>query len=228
MEDGKIALITPEGVSLKLTPAGPLRRGWAWLIDTSLYLLTALILSLTMRGSVLGKGLFLLLLFVVYWGYPILSEVYFNGQTLGKRLLKLQVVREDGLAVTWRESTLRNLMLVADFMPALYAAGLTTMLLDQRFRRLGDIVAGTVVIYREAPIARPTATNVEAQPLPVPLAPEEQRALLDFIERSDRLSEARIRELADLAFPLTGVTGPMAYPRLEAYAASLTQSQSRS
>lgn len=228
MEDGKLALITPEGVTLKLTPAGPLRRGWAWLIDTTLFLFTVIVVSLALRGSMMGNGLYLLALFLIYWGYPILCEVYFNGQTVGKRLLKLQVVRQDGLAVSWRESTLRNLMLVADFMPALYAAGLLTMLLDRRFRRLGDIVGGTLVIYREAPLVRPVPADVEAIALPIALTAEEQRALLDFVERSHHLSEARLRELADLASPLTGMTGHLAFPRLESYAASLTRSDTPS
>jgi uncharacterized RDD family membrane protein YckC len=223
MLDGRLELLTPEGVSLALTPAGPARRAMAWAIDTVLWLLVTGMLMGILGSSQAGRGIMLLVLFVSYWGYPILFEVYAGGMTFGKRWLGLQVVRSDGLPVGWRESTLRNILLVADFLPFLYGIGLCCMLLDQRFRRVGDIVAGTMVIYRDKAYGPIKISEAEPLALPFPLTPDEQRALLDFVERAPRLPEERRLELADLAEPLTGKIGQASLARLRNYAAGLTQ-----
>lgn len=223
MLDGRLELLTPEGVSLALTPAGPARRAMAWAVDTVLWLISIGMLMAILGSSQAGRGIMLLVMFVSYWGYPVLFEVYGGGMTLGKRWMGLQVVRADGLPVGWRESALRNLLLVADFLPFMYGVGLACMLLDGRFRRLGDLVAGTMVIYRVQPARPMTIEGGEPQPLPIPLYPDEQRALLDFIERTPRLSDERCLELADLAEPLTQGIGHASLARLRNYAAGLTR-----
>jgi len=225
--DGRLALTTPEGVRLLLTPAGPTTRAWAWLIDLLLWLFAVWLMAIVLLGSKLGQGVYLMLLFLSYWGYPIICEVYFGGRTLGKRMLGIEVVRADGLPVGWRESALRNLMLVADFLPAMYFAGLLSMLYDGRSRRLGDIVAGTQVVYTEKRQERSKtgAIKVDAAPLaaPYPLTPEQQRTLVDLFERESRLSPERLEELGSLAEPLTGLTGEASLRRLRGIAAGLTQ-----
>ncbi len=162
-------------------------------------------------------------MFISFWGYPIIGEVYFGGRTLGKRALGIEVLRVDGLPVGWRESTLRNLMLVADFLPMMYATGLLFMLFGRQFRRLGDIVAGTQVVYREKPSQRIAVTNVPPIPLPYPLPPDQQRALSGLFERENRLPVARLHELGTIAEPLTGLTEEASLERLRGYAAGLTQ-----
>ncbi|HCY64888.1 MAG TPA: RDD family protein [Oxalobacteraceae bacterium] len=225
--DGRLALTTPEGVRLLLTPAGPTTRAWAWLIDFLLWLFAVWLMAIVLLGSKLGQGVYLMLLFLSYWGYPIICEVYFGGRTLGKRILGIEVVRADGLPVGWRESALRNLMLVADFLPAMYFAGLLSMLYDGRSRRLGDIVAGTQVVYTEQRQERGKAatTRVDVAPLaaPYPLTPEQQRTLVDLFERESRLSPERLEELGSLAEPLTGLTGEASLRRLRGIAAGLTE-----
>ena len=103
MLDGRLALTTPEGVRLLLTPAGPAIRAWAWLIDTIVWISAVFTCSLLLGGTKLGSGLLLLVMFVVFWGYPVICEVYFGGATLGKRIVGLEVVRDNGLPVGWRE-----------------------------------------------------------------------------------------------------------------------------
>lgn len=223
--DGRLALTTPEGVRLLLTPAGASPRARAWAIDFLLWLLTFLFvawgMAMVISSQALGRGLLLLYLFCSYWGYPILFEVYGGGRTPGKSLLGLRVVRADGLPVGWRESTVRNLLLVADFLPFFYTTGLLCMLLDARFRRLGDLAAGTLVIYDERAVRRPAPPAVEPLPLPRPLTPAEQSLLLDLCERETRLPPARVLELATLAEPLTGCQGQASLERLRGYAAGL-------
>jgi uncharacterized RDD family membrane protein YckC len=221
--DGRLSLTTPEGVRLLLTPAGPTARAWAWALDIVLWGAAMLLFSWLLGPSRLGRGVFLVVLFATYWGYPIICEVYFGGRTLGKRVVGIEVVRADGLPVGWRESVLRNLLLVADFLPGIYFAGLLCMLYDSRFRRLGDIVAGTQVVYREKPVARTAAISVNPIPLPFPLRPEQQRVLADLFERESRLPPARLQELGDIAEDLTGRQGEESLERMRAYVAGMMQ-----
>jgi uncharacterized RDD family membrane protein YckC len=222
--DGRLSLTTPEGIRLQLTPAGPVPRAWAWLIDFSLWFAVAIALATQLLGSKLGNGIYGVVLFVTYWGYPIICEVYFGGRTLGKRALGIQVLRSDGLPVGWRESTLRNLMLVADFLPMMYLTGLLFMLFGRQFRRLGDIVAGTQVVYRDKPPQRTQGIAAPKMlPLPYPLMPDQQRALIDLFERESQLPAARLDELGTIAEPLTGLTERASLERLRGFAAGLTQ-----
>jgi hypothetical protein len=118
---------------------------------------------------------------------------------------------------------LRNLLLVADFLPALYLAGLLSMLYDSQFRRLGDIVAGTQVVYREKPKPRSYIAKTEPLPLPFPLTPEQQRVLVDLFEREAQLPPGRLAELGTIAEDLTGLTDEQSLERMRAYVAGLTQ-----
>jgi len=221
--DGRLSLITPEGVRLLLTPAGPMTRAWAWAIDIIVWVIFISIAGFLIRGGKLGGGVYLVLLFVSYWGYPIICEVYFGGRTLGKRALGIEVLRADGLPVGWRESAVRNLLLVADFLPALYLAGLISMLYDSQFRRLGDIVAGTQVVYREKTPVRAAPLQATPLPLPFPLTPEQQRTLADLFERERHLPPGRLAELGTIAEELTGETGEDSLERLRGFAAGLMQ-----
>jgi uncharacterized RDD family membrane protein YckC len=219
--DGRLSLTTPEGVRLLLTPAGPAVRAWAWAIDLLIWLAMVWALALLLNWSKLGNGIFIIALFISYWGYPIICEVYFGGRTIGKRAVGIMVLRADGLPVSWRESSLRNLMLVADFLPMLYFTGCLSMLCDSRFRRIGDIVAGTQVVYREKRAERKPVPDIKPAALPYALTPDQQRTLVDLLEREHRLPPARLEELGTIAEPLTGLTGKASLERLRSYAAGL-------
>ena len=224
MLDGRLALTTPEGVRLLLTPAGPYIRAAAWALDFALWAAFVIGIAVLMAQTKAGFGVYLLLLFVSYWGYPILCEVYWGGRTLGKRAAGIEVLRADGLPVGWRESTLRNLMLVADFLPFLYVTGLVCMLFDLQFRRLGDIVAGTQVVYSEKkPRLRASALTAAPLALPFTLTPIEQRTLADLFERERSLPPERMAELGSFAGALTGAHGADSVELLRRYAAGLAQ-----
>lgn len=223
MLDGRLSLVTPEGVRLLLTPAGPYKRAIAWSIDFVLWLAVMIAINAMLPPGRLARGIFAIFLFLSYWGYPIICEVYFRGRTVGKRVAGLEVVRADGLPVGWRESTVRNLLLVADFLPLCYTTGLLCMIFDSRFRRAGDIVAGTLVVYRE--VAKPRAAPVDAAPLPVPfpLTVDQQRTLADLFEREADLPPERLAELGTIAAPLTGLQGMDSVERMRSYTAGFSR-----
>jgi uncharacterized RDD family membrane protein YckC len=199
---------TPEGVELDLRPAGPVARALA-LAQDQLVLWAGLFVAmipLAFLGPV-GMGLWMILLFLAQWLYPVLFEVLGSGQTLGKRVLRLRVLMADGLPVTWEASLLRNLLRVVDALPGAYTVGLASTLFSRDFQRVGDLVAGTLVVHvpdipRTMPI--PMAPTIA---LPLALSLEEQSALLAFGERSSQLNPARAEELAAILEGLTGLRG---------------------
>ena len=95
-------------------------------------------------------ALLIILLLLIFAGYFIFFEWLWNGQTPGKRLLKLRVIREDGRPITLWEAVARNLLRVFDTFPGfvlpIYSIGLITIFMSRRDQRIGDMFAGTVVI----------------------------------------------------------------------------------
>jgi uncharacterized RDD family membrane protein YckC len=206
---------TPEGVALRLPAAGPVPRALAWAIDLGIRfgILSACSVLLGLLGSA-GLGVYLVVLFLVMWGYPILCEGLFNGQTPGKRALELRVVSTDGAPVGWLAAVVRNLLRTVDMLPFGYGCGLVCGLLDARGRRLGDLVAGTLVVHVQAQPPLPAAEAGEAVVPALPLRPQEQWAVVAFAERAPRLTPARQQELANIVAPITGASGAVGVQRL--------------
>ena len=199
------SVTTPEGIELNLRLAGPVPRACAWAID--LIIRAGVVVGLSMLVAPLrelGTGLMLLAIFLLEWAYPAVFEIYYGGATPGKRAIGLRVVNDDGTPVQPAASVIRNLLRAVDFLPMLYGAGLLAMLTNRDFKRLGDIVAQTVVIYRED--ARPVIAIPAAPPVspPLPLGIDEARAILDYAERMPELTQERADELAQIAEPLIG------------------------
>lgn len=196
---------TPEGVELTLRVAGPVVRGIAWLIDqlirSAAYLVAGL--GLSFLGH-LGGGLFLVFLFLSEWFYPVLFEVLRQGATPGKQAMGLVVVQDDGTPVGWTPSILRNLLRFADFLPFAYLLGFASMVVSRDFKRLGDVVAGTVVVYRDLSVGPVQLTPADPVPVQVALELSEQRAIIDFAERAPGWSRERVLELAEIVEPLAG------------------------
>jgi len=213
--DSVRAVETPEGVLLELRLAGVIVRALAWGIDMAIrfavYLMAGMVLPFL---GAAGIGIWLILMFLVEWFYPVLFEVLAKGQTIGKMALGIRVLCDDGTPVGWYPATVRNFLRFADFLPVLYGVGLLSMLMQRDFKRLGDLAAGTIVVYAERRVLRSTRTegpkeeDTEAVPLPpVALTLEEQQALVAFSARTRELTTERAEELADLLEPLTGDRG---------------------
>ncbi|MGC4094530.1 MAG: RDD family protein [Polyangiaceae bacterium] len=223
-EDGRepidtvVDIDTPERVRFACRLAGPSQRGAAFLVDLVIRgtIFAVLLILLGVFGVVgqglfgLGTGLVLVVAFAVEWGYFVVCESVMQGQSVGKRMMSLRVIRADGLPVGFGDSVLRNLLRAADFLPNFYAIGALTMCLDSKFRRLGDLAAGTLVISERpdavlppiqlTPPARPK--ELAALPKQVPLSAEELEALELFLRRGRDLNPMREHELAELVAPL--------------------------
>jgi uncharacterized RDD family membrane protein YckC len=88
--------------------------------------------------------------FLLYWGYFTLFEAFWNGQTPGKKMCKLRVIRDSGRQITLFESMTRNFLRIIDGLPGFYAAGVITMWCNRQNKRLGDLAAGTLVVHERA------------------------------------------------------------------------------
>ena len=210
---------TPEGIALRLPAAGPVPRALAWAIDTALRGAILSIASMVL-GAIgkAGMGVYLIVVFVVMWGYPILCETLFAGQTPGKRAMALRVISADGAPVGWLASIVRNLLRTVDFLPVLYGVGLVAGFSDRWGRRLGDMVARTVVIHapRDRAVSPP---SIEGAFAPAhPLKPQEQAAVIAFAERAQDLTQERREELAAIAAPAVGASGALGVRRLQGVA----------
>lgn len=205
--DNVITRQTPEGVALSLMPAGVLPRMGAWLLDLAIRMAILLALSVVFRVfGATGQGLLLIGYFLIDWFYAVLFEVFYQGQTIGKKQFGIKVCQDDGTPIRWQSSMIRNLLRVADFLPFAFFSAMLSMLFHPASKRLGDIVAGTLVVY--VPTLQDTYHIVEHQPieLPIPLQLDEQQAVLAFAERSDELPPERRQELAQILRPITSNT----------------------
>ena len=191
---------TPEGIDLRLRLAGVPVRAAAWSIDLlirgMLYLVVFALLGIV-AGDARG-GLILISMFLIEWFYPVVFELLADGSTPGKKQFGLRVVHDNGTPVTASGSVIRNLLRVVDFLPLLYALGLLSMLIQRDFKRLGDLVAGTIVVYRDIPASYSAIPDLDSRPLPIALTLDEQRAILDFAERRETISIQRSAELAGI------------------------------
>jgi len=206
---------TPEGVELQLRAAGAMPRACAWAVDAlfRMAVLWALSTVLVLLGRS-GMGLYLILLFALLWFYPVLFEVLNDGQTPGKKLMRLRVINANGTPVTWIASIVRNLLRTVDMLPFAYAFGLISCLVDARCRRIGDVVAGTLVVHAEIVAAPSSAPLVPAVYPPLALALDERAAIVEFGERAAQLTVERQQELASLLPMLTLSSGALAVQRL--------------
>ena len=210
---------SPEHVRFDYHVAGPARRALAYVIDLIVRggILFVLWIIAAMAGVASGGALFeasvgvmLVVMFAMEWGYYVFCEVLFNGRTPGKIAVRLRVVTATGQPLHMVGSILRNLLRAADFLPGAYALGLLIMARDQRFRRLGDMVAGTMVVVEsrhmvQGPlqiVPQPTADELQWFPERLPLSSDDLDAIELLLRRSGKLSPMREHELAEIVTPI--------------------------
>jgi uncharacterized RDD family membrane protein YckC len=171
----QLTIDTPEQVALRFPVAGIGSRFLAILADSLLQivayaaLIFVFVLIVTSAPKVTGvsggaalsrngekwliAGL-ILFHFTLYWGYFTLFETFWNGQTPGKKLFKIRVIKDSGRQITFFESMIRNLIRVIDMIPSFYLVGVVSMMCNRQHKRLGDFAAGTLVVH-ERPADEP-------------------------------------------------------------------------
>jgi uncharacterized RDD family membrane protein YckC len=186
---------TPENIELAYDVAGIGSRFVAAIVD-SLIIAVAQVLLLYLMGLGLGAleagesvlvAVGAALSFLMLWGYYIVFELVWSGQSPGKRLAGLRVVREGGRPITFLAAAIRNLIRIIDFLPALYGVGVVVMFIDRRARRLGDLAAGTLVVKERPRLTLASLTTA-------PQAPAETELTLANIHLVDQRDYTLVQE----------------------------------
>lgn len=220
MASADYTLVTPERVSLEYAIAGIGSRGGAVLVDTLVQLVVLAVVSAALAGvslalpssilpdgvpegfGLLVLGLWVVASFAITTGYFMVFEIVWNGQTPGKRLLGLRVIRHNGYPIRPVDAVIRNLVRVVDWLPFAYGVGALVMLMNARSRRLGDFAGGTLVVREGRPRAlsdlKPVA-SVADESGGLALSGADATLVRDFLVRREGM-DPRIR--ADLALRL--------------------------
>lgn len=206
--DTTLRLVSPENIAFEFRLAGPAPRLVAFAIDVLVIGAAgvALFIPFAVTGAVGSAflGLFLVSLFFLWWGYGAALETLTNGQTLGKLALGLRTVSQTGLSINVSQAILRNLVRAADIAPPFFP-GLVAMACTRRLQRLGDLAAGTVVVFDRRwrplpPLATDGGINFAADLVPPGFRPDPvlATALAEYAARRPMLSPARRHELASI------------------------------
>ena len=209
----KLIIETPEQTSIEFPLAGIGSRFLAVLIDTLIQFAAVIILGLIFIGlgfsiSATGFGqsstaavwitaILFLVYFILMYGYFMLFESIWNGQTPGKRLTHIRVIRDSGQPITAIDAVGRNLLRIVDQLPFAYGIGVLCAWVSPQSKRLGDYVAGTVVVHEKpfetvAPQWDAPAQAATHQYGASRLTPEEFALVETFLSRRSAL-EAGVR-----------------------------------
>jgi uncharacterized RDD family membrane protein YckC len=223
----KIKITTPENVELEFELAGLGSRLMAFLIDALIqggillglfFLAGILSIRVETNPSKLSSwslAILWVLVFVVVWGYYVYFEIRWNGQTPGKRKMNLRVIRDSGHPIDVPAAVLRNIVRIADYF---FALGFVVLFISPQSRRLGDYVAGTLVVKirnEEDLIEVPSSRGLFSRPMEYQLLDDlalsrignldrqDYEAIRRFLERSSHLDSGLTGDLArQLAQPI--------------------------
>lgn len=210
----KLTIETPEQTSLDFAIAGVGSRFLALALDTLIQTLVGFIVGMVggmvvaglsvaaPKSGIWGMAILVLFFFLLYFGYFAFFEIIWNGQTPGKRKAGIRVIKDSGRPLTAAESIARNLLRIVDWLPAFYAIGIASALLTKENKRLGDLVAGSLVV-REASFSdlKPVWQTAQAPIIPssahlgaANLTLEESALIDSFLTRRSELDfDVRVR-----------------------------------
>jgi len=228
----QLRIDTPEQIALELPLAGIGSRFLALALDTVIqtvvYLITAFIFIFTLPvGSsvltflprLLGPAVAIFILFAVYWGYFAFFEAIWKGQTPGKRYAGIRVIKESGRPINTFEAIARNLMRAVDGLPGVYGVGLVCMMCNRQSRRLGDFVAGTVVVHEKRteevrPSWNTSDQGVATAPGLTQVAPEDLILIETYLHRRlDLEPNVRLNTAIQIADRIKAKTGLQPQPQ---------------
>ncbi len=213
-EHDKLTIETPELIPLEFPLAGIGSRFLAVAMDTLIQIAVSVgLFALGMwiftssvghsrRAGVWLVAISVLVYFLLQFGYFAGFEAWWNGQTPGKRHFHLRVIKDSGRPITPYESVARNLLRIVDNLPGFYGIGILSMLLSPKNKRLGDFVAGTVVVHEQPFVNRadvdwgePSAAAPSGYDLSQ-LTPEEFQVIEAFLVRRGQLKPDVRAEMA--------------------------------
>ncbi|HEV2205425.1 MAG TPA: RDD family protein [Candidatus Acidoferrales bacterium] len=228
----QLTIETPEQTSLEFPLAGIGSRFLAIAADTAIQTAAAAVLLIALALAMPGLrlmphvglqwtfALLILAAFAVYSGYFAFFEAIWNGQTPGKRFAQLRVMKEDGRPISAFDAISRNLLRTVDSLPVAYGVGVISVLFTENNQRLGDLVAGTVVVHEKTlDGARPFLEIRKDEAAPsydtAKLTPAELRLIETFFSRRDSLDPSvrtsmaaqiarRIGDKLELSTPVFG------------------------
>lgn len=231
----RLEIDTPEQIALELPLAGIGSRFLALATDSLLQLVSVLVLfiigAIVSIGSseavsgashffsqTVGAIVLVLVPFCLYWGYFTFFEIIWQGRTPGKRIAGIRVIHQSGRPMTAVECIGRNLMRAVDILPGVYGVGLVCMMCNQQNRRVGDFVAGTIVVHDKAlESVAPTWGNHAAgeavQPGVHKLTPEDLVLIETYLNRRYEVDPlvrtTTAQRIVTIVAQKTGVTKPV-------------------
>jgi uncharacterized RDD family membrane protein YckC len=231
--EDRIKVDTPEQIALEFPLAGIGSRFLAIALDTVLQTLLYLagifaVIGTAKYASSLpaalawlprswAPALLIIFLFCVYWGYFALFEILWKGQTPGKRLAGIRVIKDSGRAINVYEAIGRNLLRGVDWLPGMYITGITSMMISRRNQRLGDHLVGSIVVHDKRaeelrPDWSPSSEKTSSNPQLSKITPEELVLIETYLQRRLSLDlgvrDATAHKIAMRVTAKTGIERP--------------------
>jgi uncharacterized RDD family membrane protein YckC len=173
----QVDIKTPEFVSLQFQSAGLGSRAAAFIIDQIILLIVNILIIIGLLFMINGTfmdffsanmpsylvGAAIILIFIIRWGYFFAFEYFSGGSTLGKKMVGIRVIQENGHSITFLSSLIRNLLRIIDSLPMNYLVGMLMIFFHTKHKRLGDLVAGTVVVHERRKKKKKKMTRIEKE-----------------------------------------------------------------
>jgi uncharacterized RDD family membrane protein YckC len=203
--DTSIVVQTPEGIEFSLKPAGILIRLCSYVIDVIIQGVISIAVIIIFAGAfaeLFGAWMIFLYMFLLNWFYHVICELCFKGQSPGKKIIGIRVVRSNGSPINPGASFVRNLLRFADTFMGLFIIALSCMMVSPGFRRIGDLAADTLVVYTinslspTRNISMTWLSKYEKIIPPRTLSHNEKQMIILFAKRYPLLGEARANEIA--------------------------------
>ena len=231
----RLDIDTPEQIALELPLAGIGSRFLALVIDTLLQVVALVVVMIVgaiiaaattaadrpdldrFFSQTIGAFVLVLLPFCLYWGYFAFFEILWQGRTPGKRVAGIRVIHQSGRPMTTIECIGRNLLRGVDIIPGMYGVGLISMMCNKQSKRLGDFIAGTIVVHDKAiETAAPAWGNrtegLTVQPELGKLSPDDLVLIETYLNRRYEIDQVVRRTSAErivhMAVQKTGVPKP--------------------
>ncbi|KOP82509.1 RDD family protein [Cytobacillus solani] len=176
MNQENVGIKTPEFVSLQFQLAGLGSRTAAFIIDQLLLMVVNILIIvaffLFMYGTAdimllemtsLPLAITIIVIFLINWGYFFVFEFFSGGKTIGKKMIGIRVIQDNGHSLTLLSSFIRNLLRIIDSLPANYFLGLIMIFFHSKHKRIGDLVAGTIVVHERKAKKKKKLTAIDRE-----------------------------------------------------------------